>query len=265
LKSSKISATRRISTSCLLETPATSLPTGRATANSTPLDARPAYQKWSDSKPLAQPRFSSINPHRIEGQKTASFEIIEDLGDAPDIHILPVGNAGNITAYWKGYREFHAAGRSTRLPKMVGFQAAGSAPIFFNQPIEKPDTVATAIRIGNPASWQAANNAVSESGGCIDIVTDEEILAAQAWLAANEGIFVEPASAASVAGLLKCHSNARCSACPFPSALRPGAKVVLTVTGHGLKDTETPVKFGGFTPAEADANLAAVRAVLDQS
>ncbi len=208
---------------------------------------------------------NSINPHRIEGQKTASFEVIEDLGDAPDIHILPVGNAGNITAYWKGYREFHAAGRSTRLPKMVGFQAAGSAPIFFNQPIEKPDTVATAIRIGNPASWQGANNAVSESGGCIDIVTDEEILAAQAWLAANEGIFVEPASAASVAGLLKCHSNARCGACPFSSALRPGAKVVLTVTGHGLKDTETPVKFGGFTPAEADANLAAVRAVLDQS
>lgn len=208
---------------------------------------------------------NSINPHRIEGQKTASFEVIEDLGDAPDIHILPVGNAGNITAYWKGYREFHAAGRSTRLPKMVGFQAAGSAPIFFNQPIEKPDTVATAIRIGNPASWQGANNAVSESGGCIDIVTDEEILAAQAWLASNEGIFVEPASAASVAGLLKCHSNARCGACPFSSALRLGAKVVLTVTGHGLKDTETPVKFGGFTPAEADANLAAVRAVLDQS
>jgi len=208
---------------------------------------------------------NSINPHRIEGQKTASFEIIEDLGDAPDIHILPVGNAGNITAYWKGYREFHAAGRSTRLPKMTGFQAAGSAPIFFNQPIEKPDTIATAIRIGNPASWQGANNAVSESGGCIDIVSDEEILAAQAWLAANEGIFVEPASAASVAGLLKCHSNARCSSCPFASALRPGAKVVLTVTGHGLKDTETAVKFGGFTSAEADSNLASVRAVLDQS
>jgi threonine synthase len=208
---------------------------------------------------------NSINPHRIEGQKTASFEIIEDLGDAPDIHILPVGNAGNITAYWKGYREFHAAGRSTRLPKMVGFQAAGSAPIFFNQPIEKPDTVATAIRIGNPASWQGANNAVSESGGCIDIVTDEEILAAQAWLAANEGVFVEPASAASVAGLLKCHSGARCGACPFSSALRPGSKVVLTVTGHGLKDTETAVKFGGFIPAEADANLAAVRAVLDKN
>ena len=208
---------------------------------------------------------NSINPHRIEGQKTASFEIIEDLGDAPDIHILPVGNAGNITAYWKGYREFQAAGRSTRLPKMIGFQAAGSAPIFHNQPIEKPDTIATAIRIGNPASWQGANNAVSESGGCIDIVTDEEILAAQAWLAANEGVFVEPASAASVAGFLKCHSNMRCSGCPFSSTLHPGARVVLTVTGHGLKDTETAVNFGGFTPAEADANLASVRAALDKS
>ena len=148
---------------------------------------------------------------------------------------------------------------------MIGFQAAGSAPIFHNQPIEKPDTIATAIRIGNPASWQGANNAVSESGGCIDIVTDEEILAAQAWLAANEGVFVEPASAASVAGFLKCHSNMRCSGCPFSSTLRPGARVVLTVTGHGLKDTETAVNFGGFTPAEADANLASVRAALDKS
>lgn len=208
---------------------------------------------------------NSINPHRIEGQKTAAFEVIEDLGDAPDIHILPVGNAGNITAYWKGYREFHAAGRSTRLPRMVGFQAAGSAPIFNGHPIERPDTVATAIRIGNPASWQGANDAVSQSGGCIDIVTDEEIMAAQSWLAVNEGIFVEPASAASVAGLLKCLSCSRCAACPFSKALRPGAKVVLTVTGHGLKDTETPVKFGGFTPTESDATLSAVRAVLDKN
>jgi threonine synthase len=208
---------------------------------------------------------NSINPHRIEGQKTAAFEIIEDLGDAPDIHILPVGNAGNITAYWKGYREFHAAARSSRLPKMVGFQAAGSAPIFYNRPIDRPDTIATAIRIGNPASWEGANDAACESGGCIDIVTDEEILSAQAWLAAKEGVFVEPASAASVAGLLKCHSKARCSGCPFASSLREGAKVVLTVTGHGLKDTETAVSFGGFAPAEADANLDAVRAVLDKN
>jgi threonine synthase len=207
---------------------------------------------------------NSINPYRIEGQKTASFEIIEDLGDAPDIHILPVGNAGNITAYWKGYREFQNLGRSTRLPKMVGFQAAGSAPLFLGHPVENPDTIATAIRIGNPASWDGAKTAVSESGGCIDIVTDTEILDAQAWLAANEGIFVEPASAASVAGLMKCFSNSRCATCPFGAGIRPGAKVVLTVTGHGLKDTEAPVKHGGFAPLEADATLDAVRAVLDK-
>lgn len=207
---------------------------------------------------------NSINPDRIEGQKTASFEIIEDLGDAPDIHILPVGNAGNITAYWKGYQEFHGAGRSTRLPKMIGFQAAGSAPIYFGKPVEKPDTVATAIRIGNPASWQGALDAVSQSQGCIDIVTDKEILAAQSWLASHEGIFVEPASAASVAGLMKCLSSSRCATCPIGAGIRPGAKIVLTVTGHGLKDSETPVKFGHFAAEEADANLTAVRAVLDK-
>jgi threonine synthase len=208
---------------------------------------------------------NSINPDRIEGQKTASFEIIEDLGDAPDVHILPVGNAGNITAYWKGYREFHAAGRATRLPKMIGFQAAGAAPIYFGAPVEKPDTIATAIRIGNPASWQGALDAVSQSHGCIDIVTDEEILAAQSWLASHEGIFVEPASAASVAGLMKCLSSSRCATCPIGAGIRPGAKIVLTVTGHGLKDSETPVKFGQFAAEEADANLTAVRAVLDKN
>ena len=207
---------------------------------------------------------NSINPDRIEGQKTASFEIIEDLGDAPDVHILPVGNAGNITAYWKGYQEFHAAGRATRLPKMIGFQAAGSAPIYFGAPVEKPDTIATAIRIGNPASWQGALDAVSQSHGCLDIVTDEEILAAQSWLASHEGIFVEPASAASVAGLMKCLSSSRCATCPIGTGIRPGAKIVLTVTGHGLKDSETPVKFGQFAAEEADANLTAVRAVLDK-
>ncbi len=205
---------------------------------------------------------NSINPDRIEGQKTASFEIIEELGEAPDIHILPVGNAGNITAYWKGYREFHSAGRATRLPKMVGFQAAGAAPIYLGHPVE-PHTVATAIRIGNPASWEGANNAVKESGGCIDIVSDQQILDAQQWLASNEGIFVEPASAASVAGLLKCLSSERCDACPIPR--RAGGKIVLTVTGHGLKDPEAPVKHGGFAPIEADADLTAVRNVLDKS
>lgn len=202
---------------------------------------------------------NSINPHRIEGQKTASFEIIEELGDAPDIHILPVGNAGNITAYWRGYREFHTAGRSSRLPKMIGFQAEGAAPIYRGHPVE-PHTVATAIRIGNPASWDGAKAAVAESGGAIDIVTDQEILDAQQWLASHEGIFVEPASAASVAGLLKCLSSERCATCP----LTGGGRIVLTVTGHGLKDPDAPVKHGGFSPIEAEADLAAVRRALDK-
>ena len=205
---------------------------------------------------------NSINPDRIEGQKTASFEIIEELGEAPDLHILPVGNAGNITAYWKGYREFQAAGRSAKLPKMVGFQAEGAAPIFRGHPVD-PHTVATAIRIGNPASWEGATTAIQESGGGIDIVTDHQILDAQQWLASHEGIFVEPASAASVAGLLKRLSPEATQADSLPR--HKGAKIVLTVTGHGLKDPEAPVKHGGFVPIEADADLTAVRRVLDKS
>ena len=193
---------------------------------------------------------NSINPHRIEGQKTASFEIIEELGDAPDVHILPVGNAGNITAYWKGYREFHESGRSTALPRMMGFQAAGSAPIVHNRIIEEPNTVATAIRIGNPASWMGASNALSESGGAIDAVTDEEILAAQSWLASNEGIFVEPASAASVAGL-------------FKLGRVEANRIVLTVTGHGLKDPDTAMTTGDYRPIDAAADLNAVRQILE--
>ena len=205
---------------------------------------------------------NSINPDRIEGQKTASFEIIEELGEAPDLHILPVGNAGNITAYWKGYREFQAAGRSAKLPKMVGFQAEGAAPIFRGHPVD-PHTVATAIRIGNPASWEGATTAIQESGGGIDIVTDHQILDAQQWLASHEGIFVEPASAASVAGLLKRLSPEATQADSLPR--HKGAKIVLTVTGHGLKDPEAPVKHGGFVPIEADADLTALRRVLDKS
>lgn len=193
---------------------------------------------------------NSINPDRIEGQKTAAFEIIEELGDAPDVHILPVGNAGNITAYWKGYREFHDLGKSTVRPRMMGFQAAGSAPLVHNRVIDQPNTVATAIRIGNPASWQGASNALSESGGAIDMVTDEEILAAQRWLACNEGIFVEPASAASVAGLFKLG--------------RPAARrIVLTVTGHGLKDPDTAMTTGDYRPIDAEADLDAIRGVLE--
>src|SRR6184192_3394947 len=147
---------------------------------------------------------NSINPDRIAGQKTAAFEIVDDLSDAPDFHLLPVGNAGNITAYWAGYREYQTHGRSTKLPAMIGFQAAGAAPIFYNRIVEKPETVASAIRIGNPASWKQALAAITESHGAIGVVSDEEILAAQTWLAQHEGIFVEPASAASIAGLFKC-------------------------------------------------------------
>jgi len=195
---------------------------------------------------------NSINPHRIEGQKTAAFEIIEELGAAPDLHILPVGNAGNITAYWKGYREFHEKGRSASLPKMLGFQASGAAPIFHNRIIPDPETVASAIRIGNPASWQQAAAAIRDSHGAIDIVSDLEILDAQRFLAASEGIFVEPASAASIAGLLKCIGKERCAVCPLP-AIPKGARIVCTVTGHGLKDPDIArEQCGRIIPARAE-------------
>jgi threonine synthase len=195
---------------------------------------------------------NSINPHRIEGQKTAAFEIIEELGGAPDLHILPVGNAGNITAYWKGYREFHEKGRATSLPKMLGFQAAGAAPIYHGKIVTNPETVASAIRIGNPASWQQAAAAIRESHGAIDIVSDLDILDAQRFLAAREGIFVEPASAASIAGLLKCLGKERCAVCPLP-AIPEGARIVCTVTGHGLKDPDIArEQCGRIIPAKAE-------------
>jgi threonine synthase len=180
---------------------------------------------------------NSVNPARIEGQKTASFEVVDALGDAPDIHCLPVGNAGNITAYWKGYREYHreseTPGPATRLPQMWGFQAAGAAPIVLGHPVDQPETVATAIRIGNPASWKQAEAARDESGGRIESVTDEQILAAHRILSAREGIFVEPGSAASVAGLLQAAEAGH-----VPS----GATIVCTVTGHGLKDPQWALK-----------------------
>jgi threonine synthase len=188
----------------------------------------------------SRPRFAivnSINPDRIAGQKSAAFEIVEDLGDAPDVHILPVGNAGNITAYWAGYREYRDAGKATTLPAMVGFQAAGSAPIFHGRVIEEPDTIASAIRIGNPASWESATRAIRQSHGTIDIVTDEEILDAQQWLARHEGIFVEPASSASIAGLFKCCDPARNPRYTFAN-VPEGSTIVCTVTGHGLKDPD---------------------------
>jgi len=175
---------------------------------------------------------NSLNPFRIEGQKTAAFEVCDVLGDAPTLHVLPVGNAGNITAYWRGYQEYRLANQITRLPRMMGFQAAGAAPIVQGKIIEEPQTVATAIRIGNPASWAAALKAVEESSGLIDMVTDQEILQAYVTVAATEGIFCEPASAASVAGLAKLHRA---------GALREGDTVVCTLTGHGLKDADTAI------------------------
>ena len=173
---------------------------------------------------------NSVNPFRLQGQKTAAFEVVDALGDAPDLHVLPVGNAGNISAYWMGYSEYAADRRTTRTPQMWGVQAEGAAPFVKGEPIEHPETVATAIRIGNPASWSLAAAARDDSGGRIDAVTDAEILDAQALIARSVGVFVEPASAASVAGLL-----ARAEAGDVPA----GATVVCTVTGNGLKDTAT--------------------------
>jgi threonine synthase len=172
---------------------------------------------------------NSVNPFRIEGQKTASFEIVDLLGVAPDIHALPVGNAGNITAYWKGYVEYAADGTSATRPRMWGFQAAGAAPIVLGHKVHHPETIATAIRIGNPASWQLAEAARDESGGVIESVTDEEILAAYRLLASREGLFCEPASAAGVAGIVKKHAAGQ---------LDPGQTIVCTLTGNGLKDPQ---------------------------
>ena len=177
---------------------------------------------------------NSVNPYRIEGQKTAAFEICDDLGDAPDYHAIPVGNAGNITAYWRGYNEYKKAGKSVTLPKMLGFQAAGSAPIVLNQVVKNPETIATAIRIGNPASWQTAIAARDESGGIIDMVTDEEITWAYRFIAEREGVFAEPASAAAVAGVIKLAKK---------NYFKSGSKIVCTLTGSGLKDPEFALSF----------------------
>ena len=175
---------------------------------------------------------NSVNPVRIEGQKTAAFEIVDALGDAPTAHFLPVGNAGNITAYWQGYREDADAGRATRQPRMMGWQAAGAAPIVHGEPVLHPETIATAIRIGNPASWQGAVDARDESGGHIGAVSDTEILEAYKLLASVEGVFVEPASASSIAGLLRAAAE----------ELVVGSDVVVcTLTGHGLKDPQRAI------------------------
>ena len=183
---------------------------------------------------------NSINPNRIAGQKTAAFEIVDELGDSPDFHLLSVGNAGNITAYWAGYREYLARERSTKCPSMIGFEAVGAAPIFYDRIVENPETIASAIRIGNPASWKQARAAIVDSRGAIDVVSDDHILAAQKWLAQHEGIFVEPASAASIAGLFKCCDSTD-AAYSFQK-IRKASRIVCTVTGHGLKDPDAIIR-----------------------
>lgn len=195
---------------------------------------------------------NSINPFRIEGQKTAAMEVCDQLGEAPTIHALPVGNAGNITAYWRGYCEYYGAGQTARRPRMIGFQAAGAAPIVLGHVVEQPQTIATAIRIGNPASWQGALSAVQESSGLIDMVTDEEILDAFKMVAREEGVFCEPASAASVAGVAKLWRN---------KALPEGEVVVCTLTGHGLKDPDTAMSVS-VQPVTVKANRDEVARLL---
>jgi threonine synthase len=195
---------------------------------------------------------NSVNPDRLAGQKTAAFEIVDELGDAPDIHCLPVGNAGNIAAYWTGYREFLSEGRSARAPRMFGFQAAGSAPIVLGEPVPCPVTVASAIRIGNPASWRLAEAARDESGGQIGSVTDDQILHAYRLLAAKEGVFGEPAAAAAVAGLLQACEEGK---------VAPGSVVVCTITGTGIKDPEVAIS-GAAEPRVIAVDAAAAAAEL---
>ncbi|MGH3328493.1 MAG: threonine synthase [Streptomycetales bacterium] len=195
---------------------------------------------------------NSVNPARLEGQKTAAFEVVDALGEAPDIHALPVGNAGNIAACWQGYVEYAADGPAARRPRMWGFQALGAAPIVFGAPVKAPKTIATAIRIGNPASWERAVQAREASGGMVDAVTDRQILAAYRLLARSEGVFVEPASAASVAGLLQAREQGR---------LDSGQRIVCTVTGHGLKDPEWAIS-GAPVPMTVPVDAAAAAQAL---
>ncbi len=207
-------------------------------------------RKLSAEYPVAL--VNSVNPDRLQGQKTAAFEIVDALKDAPDIHCLPVGNAGNITAYWMGYKEYAAAGLSTRLPRMFGFQASGAAPIVDGAPVSRPQTIATAIRIGNPASWIQAEAARDDSGGLIDKVTDREILAAYRILARDEAVFGELGSSASVAGLLASAADGR---------IPPGSRVVCTITGNGLKDPDWALS-GAPSPATIAADSGAAAAAL---
>ena len=213
-------------------------------------DALEAVRDLTSRYPVAL--MNSVNPNRLEGQKTAAFEIVDTLGDAPDYLVLPVGNAGNITAYWKGFREYHAAGRSTRLPRMVGAQAEGAAPIVHGHPVAHPRTVASAIRIGNPASWEGATSARDESGGMIAAVTDTEILSAQIRLANTEGLFAEPASAAPLALLVRLVQEGR---------IEKNSTTVVVLTGSGLKDPDAAIK-NVEPPIELDGDARTLAKVL---
>lgn len=215
-------------------------------------DCLVAARKLAEAYPVEL--VNSVNPDRIEGQKTGAFEIVDALGDAPDVHVLPVGNAGNITAYWKGFTEYAAHGPASRTPAMWGFQAAGSAPIVAGHPITEPETIATAIRIGNPASWTQALAARDESGGLIEAVTDEQILAAHRLLSSQVGVFVEPASAAGVAGLLMLAEAGR---------VPPGARITVTVTGHGLKDPQWALRTADGSEVRPERVTADVMSIAD--
>lgn len=198
---------------------------------------------------------NSVNPYRIEGQKSVAWEVVDAFDDSPDYHFLPVGNAGNITAHWAGYRDYLERGMCSRLPVMMGFQAAGAAPLVLGKPVEKPETLATAIRIGNPASWDHAISARDESGGRIDKVTDDEIIEAYGLLASREGVFAEPASAASLAGLLKV---SRAADVPL------SGRIVCTLTGHGLKDPDRAVASAG-SPVRVEGGLEELAEFIEQA
>ena len=207
-------------------------------------DALALVRRFTESSPVVL--VNSVNPYRLEGQKTAAFEIVDELGDAPDYLFIPVGNAGNITAYWRGFFQYHDLGKAEGTPRMMGFQAAGAAPIVHGAPVANPTTVASAIRIGNPASWQTAETARDESGGVIDLVTDDEIMEAYQLLATQEGVFCEPASAASYAGLVKMYRQ---------GLNLEGRTAVCVITGTGLKDRETAVTYSKTQPIEIAADL----------
>ena len=213
-------------------------------------EALEMVRKISDNYPITL--VNSVNPYRIEGQKTGAFEICNSLGQAPDYHFIPVGNAGNITAYWKGYKEFFEKGKVKNLPKMMGFEAEGAAAIVKGERILKPETLATAIRIGNPASWKFAEAARDESGGVINFVTDDEIIKAYKLLASTEGVLAEPASAASVAGLIK-----------FKDKIQQGTKIVCILTGNGLKDPDNAIKYSNADVKKTPADLNEILKVMN--